>query len=152
VVHIQKDRNQRYDRFGVLILEELWAVLSNVKFWSTWDPAIVDSSLIEPIKGVHNHARGTLSNPLSSRFRLVDLEINQYFAYGIIGSLDVQETGANVHTFFEMSDNGQSMTVEMGVVITGWAAPFYRSFMSDQYNKRLELALKMLKKRLEQYL
>jgi hypothetical protein len=136
----------------MLMVEELWAVLCNVTFWSTWDPVISDSRLDHPIKGCSAHASGILSHPLSNRFELVDLDENRYFAYGISSLLDIKEVGANVHTFWEMSESGDGMIVEMGVVVTGWAAPFYRSFMSDQTNKRLELALRMLKKRLEQYL
>ena len=45
---------------------------------------ITKSSLDEQIKGVYNGATGKVYMPSKQNFRLVDLEPNRYFAYGIL--------------------------------------------------------------------
>ena len=63
--------------------------------------------------------------------------------------VDVEETGVVVHTFFEITEGFGCCFVEMGVVVTGWAAPFYRTWFWVRYNQRLEKSLNALKERLE---
>ena len=70
----------------VLILEELWTLLTQVTRWPSWDDGLISAALDNPAQGVRNGAQGTLvmkeRGPF--QFQFVDLDPCTYFAYGLI--------------------------------------------------------------------
>ncbi|KAJ2991107.1 hypothetical protein HDV02_003985 [Globomyces sp. JEL0801] len=80
-----------------------------------------------PIKGVRTGATGTIKN-LDSKiqpFTLVDLDKDHYFAY------EIKLNGCKAHYFWEITEDVLGFELEMGVILTGWLAPFYRPFMKN---------------------
>ncbi|KAI8928816.1 hypothetical protein BC831DRAFT_446672 [Entophlyctis helioformis] len=124
--------------------ERLWEILSNVASWPTWDDGLVSSSLDDPDAGVQDGAKGKLDMKERGvfEFTLVDLEPNQYFAY------DVQLTGALTHWFWDFSRptvDGSGVVLVMGVVVSGWAAPFYRYWIEKESEQAFERSVARLK-------
>ncbi|KAI8906365.1 hypothetical protein EDD86DRAFT_210548 [Gorgonomyces haynaldii] len=125
--------------------EDLWKLLTQVSRWPVWDDGLISSELDNPSAGCVNGAEGTLvmKERGEFRFKLSDLETNQYFAY------DVQLTGASSHWYWEWSQKDQTVNLEMGVVLSGWAAPLYRPFIEKECNEAFDHALLNLKQILE---
>ncbi|KAJ3253427.1 hypothetical protein HK103_000696 [Boothiomyces macroporosus] len=125
--------------------DELWAILTNISQWPTWNPEISRSYLVLPQKGCRSSAKGLVNfgDDKTYKFYLKDLERNKYFGY------EIHYTGCTVHTFYEIEDNGAGIDLEAGIIFTGWAAPLYRPFMYEKCNQKLSAVLKTLKSKLE---
>ncbi|KAI8892873.1 hypothetical protein BC833DRAFT_610414 [Globomyces pollinis-pini] len=107
--------------------QEIWGILTNITNWPLYFPDIHISSLDYPIKGVRTGATGTIKN-LDSKiqpFTLVDLDKDHYFAY------EIKLNGCKAHYFWEITEDVLGFELEMGVILTGWLAPFYRPFMKN---------------------
>jgi hypothetical protein len=63
---------------------------------------------------------------------------------------DIPLTGSVAHHFWEILDQGDgSVSLEVGVVVSGWSAVFNRAILHDTYSQDLHRSVGQLKFRME---
>ena len=126
---------------------QVYKLLTKVESWPDWDDGLEKASLDDAKAGAFNGAQGTLvmKERGAFRFTLVDLDASGYFAY------DTPLKGVDGHWFWDFSqlDSDGRVVLEIGVTISGWAAPAWQFWFEKEANEAFERCCLNLKNILE---